>query len=1714
MAKQDGEGSNLHKELSNIFTEVQEKLPSLEFDLSDASSDEELSIFNWSMKSPSGGSGRDDLLSPTSWQSALVIDDTQQDKEQVVQAKMKDCGSSPITTDYFDYDELGCNTNETIDLSDVNLNLSTKDDVLELDAINFEGNNNKQLNNNEIRKQDIIMKSLPSRIVSKFITNQAPVPDFKRVKERNLDQLLEDLSVGSRIDSHEFDTPHYLIADEDETCKYSIIKVYCSIRSTPHPHKLLVALGAHPTPTNCAVQANNTSLMDKLAQLCMSQADEVKNISSSSKYKVTKYADAGQNVKVNKVGTGISTTQIKSTSTSVGVSMGVSTDVSTETQPVTTCSKGVSACSSSNNSNSKTANRQTIYLDLRVKDKPKSMEKVDEPSAGFQAIQRILGVDPDANVADDSDDNDDDVIDWQKQRKQIREALSEGQSIKTCNDMPSPRKVIRTNKVTPPPRVMHLPQKIIPENKVKCESLSPRVNSDIPTIKDASNGQETGQSIKKRQEADLKKLRRQREEEKATKLRLKSQLEALKPTHSIGGKNKSCFSTDTVFDLEASYTKFPDCLPPVASYSGETLLLSVCLTNSLRLKANSSAGGKVIDTSNHSGISATYITLLSWLLSCIPNNFDFLMETEVASESALPFYVVGLQQILMDGELMLMTAIRPAGKVHSTTTKHKRKKKDLKRNCSQFESSVVEFLNKNTLCSVCPEAEKAFSLIINSSGEPAVLMSNPSQKRLFSDGTYIPELPFISSKPLNTFISVQSNTDIIDRVFNAPVGFFWQTLESENLTSDTESSVSYDNVNDVQNTMSLIYKSIYQDQICMLSILNRIIYEGIDVCGVRLIYTPEDMSLEVPAASVGRKQAADSPRTGSDQMIIDDLNNVGPILAFALRGAKARIKCLNIVGPSDPQIARRTDPKSLIALFGGDSRSEVAIYCPRNEGRVNYELALWFGGRVPPNGVVDVGSITSRSQKTRGLCNKRKQAKSASNDESECNEDQTTLSSIPPALLTASSASDIFLVVSPIIPPMCIGTILSTCSERGFQLRGLRRLRLNFKRTSVLGMTGIQAKVFSPLSCTTPTSPQTHELREQLEQGFATAPPFPMPSLLILLRKENAYGQGNALIEGLMVQLALQGLLLSIQNNINTKLISSSCFHIVPYSESHMANLGGDICRVSDTDRHISLLNQGRFYTNPELEQIVVVTLVGVEAMKLTGAYVDKILGFSTTGIELLGMKWLPSLTSAQAKEMTPFEVGDRHWHSSLQTLTSNPVVINVMRGVDAFQRLRSILRINLNMPISRSQPPCLEKLISPTAELAYRQTVVFFSDRELFSDPTVRINLQYQPPLRNPNLQSVSTARFMWADDPVSSPGKSRGRVGKSGKKSFVVEESVFKSMTAGPRPITTLAVIKPYSIERNLVKILKYMTREGFKVVGLRLVQMSRDQALALIPNSFKTIDRYIEFHTELLTTNPSMVLCLQRENAVKKLLDLCGPEDPKHCKSINQFLWRGIFGKDVIRNGLHVSNSYSAAVQEEKLFFPTGLCCESTPDLVADGIHCPSQDKICGAKGQKFMKKNTKKENREDYVFLAAHSGLCETTCVVLTPPLILQTNQNNQNMYVDILDKLVSAGFEVVGARMICLTEKQAGKVLNIYKSSMDKLVSVHTKPSLVLALERDNAVSCWDTILKSSVVSSEILLKYAEDILRPLTQSQAHTALGFFFDELCNSSHGEIIHEKY
>ncbi|GFS16918.1 nucleoside diphosphate kinase, partial [Elysia marginata] len=87
---------------------------------------------------------------------------------------------------------------------------------------------------------------------------------------------------------------------------------------------------------------------------------------------------------------------------------------------------------------------------------------------------------------------------------------------------------------------------------------------------------------------------------------------------------------------------------------------------------------------------------------------------------------------------------------------------------------------------------------------------------------YTPPLPDISTKPLSTFIQINQDPQAARKIFNIPVGFYWQTVDTSEALHTTltcrDAHVCYE----TQNTMSLVYNEIFHNPLALMAILNRV----------------------------------------------------------------------------------------------------------------------------------------------------------------------------------------------------------------------------------------------------------------------------------------------------------------------------------------------------------------------------------------------------------------------------------------------------------------------------------------------------------------------------------------------------------------------------------------------------------------------------------------------------------------------------------------------------------------------------------------------------------------------------------------------------------------------------------------------------------------------------------------------------------------------------
>ena len=128
------------------------------------------------------------------------------------------------------------------------------------------------------------------------------------------------------------------------------------------------------------------------------------------------------------------------------------------------------------------------------------------------------------------------------------------------------------------------------------------------------------------------------------------------------------------------------------------------------------------------------------------------------------------------------------------------------------------------------------------------------------------------------------------------------------------------------------------------------------------------------------------------------------------------------------------------------------------------------------------------------------------------------------------------------------------------------------------------------------------------------------------------------------------------------------------------------------------------------------------------------------------------------------------------------------------------------------------------------------------------------------------------------------------------------------------TFTIIKPDSVRKgNFGKIITRLESEGFKVLGLKKVSLSKKQA-----EGFYAVHRERPFFgslVEYMTSGPVFVAALQRDGAVAHLRKVMGATDPAKA---DKGTIRKDFGESIEQNAIHGSDSDENANIEIAFFF----------------------------------------------------------------------------------------------------------------------------------------------------------------------------------------------------
>ncbi len=131
---------------------------------------------------------------------------------------------------------------------------------------------------------------------------------------------------------------------------------------------------------------------------------------------------------------------------------------------------------------------------------------------------------------------------------------------------------------------------------------------------------------------------------------------------------------------------------------------------------------------------------------------------------------------------------------------------------------------------------------------------------------------------------------------------------------------------------------------------------------------------------------------------------------------------------------------------------------------------------------------------------------------------------------------------------------------------------------------------------------------------------------------------------------------------------------------------------------------------------------------------------------------------------------------------------------------------------------------------------------------------------------------------------------------------------------PSMTFAIIKPDAVRAgNTGNIIQRITDNGFKLRAMKLMHLTKPVA-----EGFYAVHRERPFFGELvefMTSGPSVVLALEKENAQVAWRELMGPTDSTKAP---KGTIRGDFGKSVQENATHGSDSPENAKLELSYFF----------------------------------------------------------------------------------------------------------------------------------------------------------------------------------------------------
>ena len=133
------------------------------------------------------------------------------------------------------------------------------------------------------------------------------------------------------------------------------------------------------------------------------------------------------------------------------------------------------------------------------------------------------------------------------------------------------------------------------------------------------------------------------------------------------------------------------------------------------------------------------------------------------------------------------------------------------------------------------------------------------------------------------------------------------------------------------------------------------------------------------------------------------------------------------------------------------------------------------------------------------------------------------------------------------------------------------------------------------------------------------------------------------------------------------------------------------------------------------------------------------------------------------------------------------------------------------------------------------------------------------------------------------------------------------------------TFTMIKPCAVKNGHIgAILAKINEAGFRIVAMRMVHLSREQA-----EGFYAVHSERPFFNDLvgfMSSGPVVAAILEKNNAVEDYRKLIGATNPENAE---EGTIRKLYAESMQNNAVHGSDSDENAALEGRFFFPASEC-----------------------------------------------------------------------------------------------------------------------------------------------------------------------------------------------